>query len=383
MAADESKPPVLSASALPLGASLLAAALTLPGLVGTAHAESAPERGTIALKYLDYLDSQPGIDRVRVKAPSLSVVAPLSSDWALSGTYIHDSISGASPSYHATSLGKLTDVRRAGSAEVTRYDNLGTLRLGVNVSSESDYLSRSVSLTGTRSTEDKNTTYTLGLGFAKDAINPNNRIVKDETKRVFDALLGVTQVLSVADIVQLNLGFVQGSGYYSDPYKVFDNRPRRKNAQTVLLRWNHRFDDANGTLRSSWRHYRDTYGVRSHTLGFEYVQSLPWGVTLTPQVRLYTQSAARFYVNADASSEPFPPNPPQGAEFSSLDHRLSGFGARTLGLKVAKAIGTDWIVDLKVEHYEQRGSWRVFGSGSPGLAPFRARSIQAGVSAAF
>ena len=62
---------------------------------------------------------------------------------------------------------------------------------------------------------------------------------------------------------------------------------------------------------------------------------------------------------------------------------LSAFGARTLGLKVAKQLDADWLVDLKFESYGQRAAWTIGGTGSPGLAPFHARSIQLGVSRQF
>ena len=42
-----------------VGVALMAAAMTLP-LAAPVQAESAPEQGQISLKYLDYLDSQPG-----------------------------------------------------------------------------------------------------------------------------------------------------------------------------------------------------------------------------------------------------------------------------------------------------------------------------------
>ena len=35
-------------------------------------AQTPPERGQIAIKYLDYLDSQPGASRVRVQAAALA-----------------------------------------------------------------------------------------------------------------------------------------------------------------------------------------------------------------------------------------------------------------------------------------------------------------------
>ena len=52
------------------GAAVLAAALALPGMVPAANAESAPESGQIGFKYLSYRDSQPGLKRVSVDAPS-------------------------------------------------------------------------------------------------------------------------------------------------------------------------------------------------------------------------------------------------------------------------------------------------------------------------
>ena len=64
----------------------------------------------------------------------------------------------------------------------------------------------------------------------------------------------------------------------------------------------------------------------------------------------------------------------------SPDQRLSGFGAVTAGLKIVRDIDKWWKVDVKIEAYEQRGSWRLFHHGSPGLAPLYARSLQIGLT---
>ena len=89
-------------------------------------------------------------------------------------------------------------------------------------------------------------------------------------------LIGVTRVFTPQDIVQLNFGYSKGSGYYSDPYKLNDNRPRERNALTALARWNHHFDDngTDGTVHLSYRYYSDTFGIRANTLDAEYVQPL-------------------------------------------------------------------------------------------------------------
>jgi hypothetical protein len=223
----------------------------------------------------------------------------------------------------------------------------------------------------------------MGLGLNRDVINPVNHVVDHETKRVANVLFGVTQVLTAGDIVQLNLTRTLGSGYYSDPYKVYDARPREHNSSALLARWNHHVEATGGTARFSYRYYTDSWSIKAHTMGVEYVQPLPQGWTVTPSVRLYEQSAAGFYVDADPSLFPFPPNPPTGAVHYSEDQRVSAFGARTAGLKVAKQIDADWLVDVKVERYAQHAAWRMFGSGSPGLAPFYARMIQIGLSRQF
>ena len=365
-----------------VGAALLLAAMALP-LAGPAQAESAPERGLLSFKYLDYLDSQPGKDRIAVRSPSLLLSAPVGSDWSFGATLTSDVISGASPAFHNSGFGKLFDHRRAGSLEVTRYFANGTLTLGANLSSEHDYLSRGVSVQATRSNESKNTTWMAGFGHNSDQINPTNHVTHDQAKSVNEALLGVTQVLTSTDIAQLNIGFSWGNGYYNDPYKVVDNRPREHKHATLVARWNHFFEASQGASHASYRYYSDNWGIRAHTFELDYMQPLGNGWSITPLARVYTQTAARFYVDADPSIFPFAPNPPEGATYYSEDTRVSAFGGHTLGFKLAKQLNEDWVVDFKVERYEQRAGWTLFGNGSPDLLPFRFRSYQLGLTRQF
>ena len=369
-----------------LAASLLAAALLLPGV--RAQADEPPQNGSISLRYLDYADRQPGLDRIHAHSPSMSVTAPVAGDWSVEGTLTADDVSGASPRYHTAISGAshMEDERKAGDVAVTRYFRRGTLTAGAAYSTEHDYVSRALSLNGTLSSEDNNTTWAFGLAGSRDSINPVNHVVVDEHKRTVSVLAGVTQVLTPNDIAQLTLTRTNGSGYYNDPYKLFDNRPRSRRENTVLLRWNHYVDATGGTTRLGYRYYSDSFRIRAHTLSGEYVQPLGNGWTIVPELRLYSQSAAWFYydpVYDTMLGAPFPPGFSNGADpnrLSSPDQRLSGFGAVTVGLKVAREIGKLWTVDVKVEGYEQRGSWRLFHDGSPGLAPLRARVLQVGLT---
>lgn len=363
---------------------ILAAALALPG-VG-AMADEPPEQAEVRLQYLNYADWQPGLDRIRVHSPSLWFMAPVAGKWSFEGSLTSDAVSGATPQYHTAISGasRMQDTRTAGDVKVTRYFPRSTLTVGAAYSTEHDYVSRALSVQGGVSSDDRNTTWAAGIGVSHDSINPVNAVVVGEKRETVDVMAGVTQVLSQRDIAQLTVTYAHGHGYFSDPYKFPDNRPRQRDQRTMLLRWNHHFDASDGTGRLTYRYYSDNWKVVSHTIGLEYVQPLPQGWTITPSARVYTQSAASFYfdpVYDPVFGAPFP----VGYQFDSNplvspDQRLSAFGSRSVALKIAKQFDRDLTIDVKFEMYRQRSGWRLFGSGSPGLDQLTARMVQVGLS---
>src|SRR5260221_703465 len=222
----------------PPRSALLAAALALPGVVpGIVIAQTAPDSGVIELKYLDYRDWQPGADRMTVKSPSFYVLKPLAETLALEAAVVYDSMSGASPLYFNTLSGAsgvgVTDYRTAGEVKLTKYFPGAAVGVGGAVSSERDYLSRAFSLDVRVSTADRNRTYAFGLGGAADVINSANGVAQEEHRNTLEYLLGVTQALSAEAIVQSNVTYSDGHGYYSDPYKPLDHRPD----QRKILAW--------------------------------------------------------------------------------------------------------------------------------------------------
>ncbi|NTU96715.1 MAG: DUF3570 domain-containing protein [Chlorobiaceae bacterium] len=366
-----------------LGATLLAAAMTLP-FSSSVFAGSVPEKSIIAFKYLNYADWQPDQDRVGVNAYSVLATLPIAGKWSITTGYVYDSVSGASPAYHSTIVSGASthDTRQAFDIGLTRYFSRGSLTAGASYSEESDYISRSISLQGSIMTGDKNTTLTLGGSYTSDTINPNNDIVENEEKQIWSGFVGLTQVFSKNDIVQCNFGYSSGEGYYDDPYKWDDFRPRERTGTTFMTRWNHHFDGSDGTSRLAYRYYTDSFGIDSHTFSLEYVQPVKGGWTFTPEVRYYSQSAADFYIPFDPLNPDYPipdPLPP----YRSYDQRLSAFGAITIGIKVEKEIAKDWLVDVKFDYYMQRSEWCMTGGGDKGLEPFNFRSIQIGISKKF
>jgi hypothetical protein len=373
--------PAASPARAPAGA-LVAAALALPGIVpAAALAQTAPDAGVIELKYLDYRDWQPGADRMAVRSPSFYLLKPLSDTLAVEAALVHDAMSGASPLYFNTLSGAsgigITEYRTAGDVKVTQYFNGAAVGVGGAVSSERDYLSRAFSLDVRFSTADRNRTYAFGLGGTADTINSVNGVAVEQHRNSLEYLVGVTQVLSADTIVQSNLTYYSGHGYYSDPYKPLDDRPDRRRILAWLTRYNRHFADSDGTLRLSYRYLHDSFGSVASALEATWVQPLPHGWSAAPGVRYYTQSAADFYLNP-----PFPAGYVFG-QFYTADTRLSAFGAFTAGVNVTKALSDRWSASVKLEFYRQRPDWRIGGSGSPGIEPFSARWIEVGITKTF
>ena len=368
-----------------LGAALFAAALALPAYQ-TAFAEATPEKGVVAFKYLNYKDSQPGNDRIGVNAITGSLMMPFAGTWTVSSSYTYDSVSGASPTHHdVVSSASIKETRNAGDLSFTKYLPNGSWAFGLSYSKESDYVSNGYSVQRSLSTEDKNTTVTFGGSYTTDTVGHNNYAtnppinVEVGKKEIYSGLFGVTKILSKVDIIQLNIGFSKGDGYFTDPYKSYDIRPKQRNITTLMARWNHHFENTDGTSHLSYRYYTDSYEVAAHTLTAEYLHPLPNHLTIIPSLRFSSQSAAYFYHPYSAADYP-PADAVSGIMPYSMDQRLSGFGALTLGMKAEKKLASSWTADLKLEYYKQLPGWCINGSGDSQLKEFNFTSIQLGVS---
>jgi hypothetical protein len=364
---------------MPSGAgALLAAALALPGMLpASASAQAVHDHGIIEFKYLNYRDWQPGADRMTVQSPTLYALVPIDDTVEIEGSVVYDAMSGASPLYFNTLSGaSVGDYRTAGEAKVTKYFNGWSLSVGGVASSEQDYLSRGGGVDVRIFSDDRNRTYAFGFAGTSDRLNPINGVVSNAPRNTVEFLVGITQALSPTSIVNSNITYSHGHGYYSDPYKTFDRRPSERNILAWLTRYNEYFAGPDGTMRLSYRLLKDSWGSVTNTFTAAWVQPLPQGWSVTPNFRYYTQSSANFYFG-----------PPLGNGFNfdepyTADTRLAAFGAFTVGLDVAKALGNGWTADVRGDFYRQQSNWRI-GGGSPGILPFSARWIIVGLSKSF
>jgi len=365
----------------PAASALVAAALALPGILPAgAAAQAVADHGVLELKYLDYRDWQPGASRMTVRSPSLYTLIPLNDTTEFEGSLVYDAMSGASPLAFNTLSGAsglgVTDYRTAGDAKMTKY--FGDWAVGVSgvVSSERDYLSRGGALDVRFFSDDRNRTYAVSIAGANDWVRPTHHEIPPAPRNTLEYLAGITQALSPTQIIQSNVTYSYGHGYFNDPYKLLDRRPGERRIFAWLTRYNQYFAGQDGALRLSYRYLHDSFGSNSNTLTAAWVQALPREWTVTPELRYYTQSSAWFFYG-----------PPPGTGFQlgqpfTMDTRLSAFGAFTLGLGVAKALGDGWSADVRVDFYRQQSNWRI-GGGSPGIQPLSARWLVVGLTKSF
>jgi hypothetical protein len=361
------------------------AALALPAIHGAAGAQTeAPTAPSVELQWLAYDDEQPGLDRVRVRAPSAQLQGPLGTQGSWRAGLAEDRVSGASPRYHSAVSGasRFQDRRRAVSAGLGWHGERQAVEISASRSRERDFESRFIGLAWTLDSEDSNRSLSLQLGGSRDRISSADNPDLRSRRRGWEASAGLSLALSRQDLLQISLGHAQGRGDYADPYKRPDRRPDERRQSTLSLRWNHHLAEQPLVLRSSWRFYDDSFGVRAHTVELEPVWQLHERVSLAPLLRLHSQRAAYFYFDPVYGylGPPYPPGwDPSATTPVSADHRLAGFGARTLGLKLEWQPQAKWRLSVAWHAYEQRSAWRWGGQGSPGLAPLRARFLLLGL----
>jgi len=261
-----------------------------------------------------------------------------------------------------------------GALDVNWSQPLGVgnkLAAGAHFSYEYDFLSASVNSALSRDFFSKNTTVGLGVSAEFDQIkavggtpvpgSDYSQLAKtrgNETKQVYGAQLGLTQVLARNWITQLNLSVDKGSGYLNDPYKIlsrvdasgallgyqFESRPDNHARRSVYL--GNKVAFGRSVLDVSLRLGNDDWGIDSQTVEARYRFPLGARTYLEPQLRWYRQGAADFYRLYLTGSDP-------SDSHMSADPRLGAFTAKTVGLKLGVGLSGGSEIGVRLSGYEQ------------------------------
>ena len=246
-----------------------------------------------------------------------------------------------------------TDTRVAFNVELIGSLGRHTPALQLTQSTENDYSSTGIAVRDAIDFNQKNTTLQLGLAMNYDLVD-GLWVDKEQEKQTYDALVGVTQVLTPNTLLTFNLSGGHSSGYLDDPYKIVEKngvlvpekRPDTRDKQVVFLALNHYVDALNGSADLSYRWYNDSFGVQADTLALAWYQKLGSRWIVRPQVRYYRQTEADFY------GVRFTGNPQE----YSADYRLSELEAIGYGLKLIWKPNDRFSLDVSFDRYDERGT---------------------------
>lgn len=222
----------------------------------------------------------------------------------------------------------------------------------------------------------------------------------------------LTQVLNKSALMEAGIGYTHSSGFLENPYKVtyaffvdptsfnadrgiFNNvatsafteqRPNWRNQINLNLRYVQHIAPLDAAMNLKYNYFFDDWGINAHTFEGKWVQPLPWGMTVTPSIRYYSQSAADFYhpflvsrhagVGSVTSAENYRTLVNEYPHFSS-DHRLSAYGALSGGVVVNKKFARGLSLEMGFEYYTHQGSLKLGGGGESDFADFSGYSASA------
>ena len=286
------------------------------------------------------------------------------------------------------------DTRVAAGADWTiSLDRLSKLILGINASTEYDYMSAGISAKYSRDFNNRNTTLTTGIAYNNDTISPVggvpiefapmvqqnlplNRNGASETKTISDFIIGVTQIINRKTIIQLNYTFGLTDGDQNDPDKivtvvdpvtglptlptlaatgdlpyVYEKRPDSRQRNALFFNSAHHLTE--DVIHFSYRYFWDDWGINSHTFDLRYRYQLASSY-LMPHVRYYSQDAADFYThNLKLGTDIDAATGAVSKQYASNDYRLAKSVTTTLGLKYGIPLSNNSEISMRGELIQQ------------------------------
>ncbi len=271
---------------------------------------------------------------VSVFTPSIGVsVDNPTAGWGVSGRYLVDVVSAASPDIVATASPRWREVRQAGNVGVHYKPGTFGVSLGAAASSTPDYLALSVNGQLTQELDAKNLTLVEGYSFGKDTIGrtgtPFSVYSHDLTTHAFS--FGFSRVVNPALVLGLYSDVVLERGDQSKPYRYIpmfspdnvaaiprgitaystadlritarplEQLPTEKNRFALTGRMGWRTEHT--TVRLEQRVYTDDWGMVATTTDFRWFVDVAERITVWPHLRVHVQDGVSFWQRAYAARD--------------------------------------------------------------------------------
>ncbi len=340
----------------------------------------------ISVQYMGY-DEDSG--RTTIMAPSIEISKDFGVDYNLKANFIHDAISGASPTWYDSTSGASVTVNKhtlnpdhivydnidyeehrnaLGATLTSRFASRDELSIGFHYSNEHDYSSfegsaeylyyldssknRSLSIGGSYQSNEVIIECSLNTGDCDGSSGASVR----SSVNVVSGEIGFTQILDKTSLIKASVFYIGEEGYLSNPYMrvvrnyattptiTKESKPDSRSAYGTLLQYTKSFYDVL-SMQLSYRFYNDDWKLMSHTansaLYYEYNDALLFGAGF----RYYHQSEASFYSDQiDYFTD---------EQYASSDRRMSQFDAFDYMIMGSYDISHDLSINLSLNYYDQ------------------------------
>ncbi|MDR3684728.1 MAG: DUF3570 domain-containing protein, partial [Geothrix sp.] len=343
--------------------------------IGFLGGRVARAQSSVEMRYLFYSESD---SRTRVSNPNLLLHEDLGEALGQIDLLLaHDSVSGASPTgayptlsvTTSTSASGISSTNAAGKIPMVQFRDerkaegiTYSRRFGAHLPSvdlshsvEKDYIARGYGVSDAWTLFEGRGTLHYGLSWSDDTVAPVTTTLRFP-KKERDYALGWTWVVGENDLLDVGTTRTNLKGDLDEPYlivpagstTVAEHRPDTRVRDAYFIKQAHHFEWS-GALKTSYRYYRDDWGIRAHTLDFTYDQHLDDSWILTPSLRFYTQSAATFYGAKFAAPQ----------TYMSADYRLSAMDSIQLGCSMSVDLSETLSLNYGGTYQVQRGRDRL------------------------
>jgi len=335
--------------------------------------------------------------RAQVVEPLVNVTRLFPDGQSLSAQFGLDVITGASPSgalpsgstQTSTSASGHEVIVGAGEIPTTKFNDQRfgfdggwnkpwnhyfTSNIGGHFSHERDYQSLGINGKASFDLMHRLLTVDLGGGLNHDSVFPHGGtpiglsdgtilVDRHNPKDVYNYVFGISRVITRRWMLGFDGSRTHENGYLTEPYKLVslvdpltgiplenltDKRPSLRDRTSLLFSSVYHFQK--DVLYLSYRHYWDTWNLKSNTYDVRYRHDLTEHAYLEPHVRYYKQTPASFYTIGLISGEPLP-------DFATADYRLGPLKTITVGTivglsRIADTAG-EWTI--RAEYIRQTG----------------------------
>ncbi len=343
--------------------------------IGVLGGRVARAQSSVELRYLFYSESD---GRTQVSNPSLLLHQDLGDAFGQIDLLLsHDAVSGASPTGAYPTLSVTTSTSASGNSSTNAAGKIPmaqfkderkaegitySLRMGAHLPSidlshsvEKDYIAKGTGISDAWTMFEGRGTLHYGLSWSDDTVAPVTSNLQFP-KKEHGYALGWTWVFGENDLLDLSASRMNLHGDLNEPYlivpvgatTVAERRPDTRVRDAYFIKQAHYFE-WDGALKTSYRYYKDDWGIKAHTLDFTYDQHLDDGWLLTPRLRFYSQSAASFYGAQFAAPQPY----------LSADYRLSAMASVLVGCSVAVDLADNLTLSFGGTYQIQQGRDRL------------------------